>query len=214
MITPSKAADAQSDCILFKLAAETRNQIYDLVYATETNDDGAVELNGTTRSPCKDLILTCQQIYNESRKMYEAAYRDYPTKFTINIANRESPLPFTTTLDNELLRRMEYLSVTWRADEHNKGQPLRFTSTFNLGKGVRNWCEVELNTNDTYCRGREAADKVCFKYRNRSSAAMGGFYYSYLCSSRLRRYKEDVKNGLAQSISFAVGQPCIDPVDG
>jgi hypothetical protein len=91
MISPSKVLDTQSDCILFKLAAETRNQIYDLVYATETNEDGAVELNEATMSPCKDLILTCQQIYNESRKMYKAAYRSHPTKFTINIANRESP---------------------------------------------------------------------------------------------------------------------------
>ena len=106
MINPSKTADAQGDCILFKLTAETRKQIYDLVYAAETDKDGAVELNEATLPPYKDLLLTCQQVYNESRKVYKAAYRDYPVKLTIDIANRES-LPFIPALDNKLLRRME-----------------------------------------------------------------------------------------------------------
>jgi hypothetical protein len=178
------------------------------VYATEINEDGAVELNEATMSPCKDLILTCQQIYNESRKMYKAAYRDYPTKFTIDIANRESPQPFITTLDNKLLRRMESLIVTWRADEHNKGQPLRFTSTCKFGKGFHNGCEVEVDTDDAYWRGRQAADRVCFEYGSRGKTAMEGLYL------HLPRYKEDIRDGIAQNVSFAVGQPFIDPVDG
>jgi len=198
MINPSKALDAQSDCVLFKLAAETRNQIYDLVYATETNKDGAVELNEATMSPCKALILTCQQIYNESRKVYEAAYRDYPTKFTVDIVNRKSLLPFVTTLDNELLRRMESLVVTWRADDYNKGEPLRFTSTFKFGEGFYGGCEAEVVTNDTYWRGRQAANKVCFRYRISGKTAMEGLNASYL---HLPRYKEDIK-GWACSCNF------------
>jgi hypothetical protein len=203
MINPSKTADAQGDCILFKLTAETRKQIYDLVYAAETDKDGAVELNEATLPPYKDLLLTCQQVYNESRKVYKAAYRDYPVKLTIDIANRES-LPFIPALDNKLLRRMESLVVTWRADEHNKGKPLRFTSEFNFEKWLGGVPGVSVDMNDKYWRGPQDADSVCYSYRGLGRTWMNKFYWSHLHPSS---DMEDIRDGLAHAISVAVYAP-------
>jgi hypothetical protein len=192
MIKPSKALDAQSGCNFFKLAAETRNQIYDLVYAAETNKDGAIELNETTAPPCRGLLMTCQQIYNESRKVYKAAYRDYPTKFTIDIADRHN-LPFIPALDNKLLRRMESLVVIWRPDEP-KDQPLRFTSTFELGKVCYNGLEIEADANDASWQGPQAADKVLFDNRIRGTAMEGlnvwFLHVSDVVSSRRERWQD------------------------
>jgi hypothetical protein len=201
MINPSKTADAQGDCILFRLAAETRNQIYDLVYATETIKDGTAELNETTLPPCKDFLLTCQQVYDESRKVYEAAYRNYPTKFTINMPNRGS-LPFTPALDNKLWRRMESLVVTWRADRLNKGQPIHFTSTFSFPQGSHDRCKAWVSMNERYWRGPQAAEKICSSYRDRGQSAMRVIYWSRSDPSWVI---EGLGDKIAYAISFAVG---------
>jgi hypothetical protein len=203
MVNPSKPADTQGNCIFFKLAAETRNQIYGLVYATDTNEDEAVELNETTFSPCKDLLLTCQEVHNESRKMYQAAYRNYPIKFTIDIASRRS-LPFIPALDNRLWRRMKEPVVTWRAGERNKREPLRFTATFNFGKEFQGGCKAWVDTKDTYWRGKRHIDNICLDYRKNGERVMSTFDWAYLRMCVRMDPREDVRDGLAHAIINAV----------
>lgn len=55
MISPSKSMNAQGDCPFFKprFAPELRNEIYALVFKSETSEDGSIELNGTTTPPSK-----------------------------------------------------------------------------------------------------------------------------------------------------------------
>jgi hypothetical protein len=88
-IRPSKIANTQDDCPLFKFAAETRNQIYELVFVVELKEDGSVEFEDTTASNA--LTRTCQQIYNESRGLHREAYHDYPTHTFTMIYRRARP---------------------------------------------------------------------------------------------------------------------------
>ena len=182
MINPSKIADAQGDCILFKLAAETRNQIYDLVYATETDKDGAVELNETTLPPCKDLLLTCQQIYNESHKVYGLAYSDYPTHtFVFDMPDRNQPVP-APAVSETLFRRIKSFRVNWRADEHNKGQPLRFTSHFDKIDAPPYPWRVRVELHDEYWRGKEASDRIRRIYTDTGGGVVNGYYVRWSAS--------------------------------
>jgi hypothetical protein len=130
MINPSNTANTQDDCPLFKLAAETRNQTYELIFAVEPKEDGSVELDDTTASNA--LTRTCQQIYNESRKVHELAYHDYPTHtFTIDVPSRQRLLDgekldrvqqseperttFIPALTDAFFRQMTSFRVTWRS---------------------------------------------------------------------------------------------------
>jgi hypothetical protein len=75
-MNPSKDVDTQDACPLFKLAVELRNEIYSLVFAAETNEDGSIELDKSTAPPSKALTMTCQVIRSETRAMYKAAYQN------------------------------------------------------------------------------------------------------------------------------------------
>jgi hypothetical protein len=89
--TRVKEKDTQDECLLFKLAAETRNEIYALVFPVGPKKDGGIELNNHSAEDA--LTRTCQQIYDESQKMYKRAKRIYPTyTFTINVVDRKEPL--------------------------------------------------------------------------------------------------------------------------
>jgi len=131
MINPLRALNAQDGCHLFKLAAETRNQIYDLVFSfeSEMDEEGNIELNKSTAAPSNALTRTCPQIYNESHAMFRLKTYNYPTKynFTVNVPNRESR-PSIPPLSSGFFRRLSWFRVTWRADEHNSGKPLHLTS--------------------------------------------------------------------------------------
>lgn len=130
MKPPSKAASAHDGCHLFKLAAETRNQIYELVFTIETNEDDSISLNEDTMVPSNALTGTCQQIYNESREMWRAAYHDYPTKRTFSIDVTDRKRPYIPELGREFFVRMSSFCVIWRADEYNDGNPLLLTTSF------------------------------------------------------------------------------------
>ena len=130
MKPPSKAASAHDGCHLFKLAAETRNQIYELVFTIETNEDDSISLNEDTMVPSNALTGTCQQIYNESREMWRAAYHDYPTKRTFSIDVTDRKRPYIPELSREFFVRMSSFCVIWRADEYNDGNPLLLTAPF------------------------------------------------------------------------------------
>lgn len=157
MVNPSKEADPQSDCPLFKLAAETRNQIYELVYATKTSEDGAVELHKTTAPPpSKAPTMACKQTYNKAHAMYKAAYRRYPQHdFTLHVSDRRQR-PFIPTFSNKLFSRINTVRVTWRADEYNKGKPLRLTTHFTGVEGPQRW-RIRVEMHDDYCKGEKTA---------------------------------------------------------
>ena len=181
MATFSKEVDAQSDCPLFKLAAETRNQIYELVYATETNEDGAVELSKTTPPPpSKALTMTCQQIHREAHTMYKAAYRHYPEHdFTLHVSDRNDR-PFIPDFSNHSFSRINSVRVTWRADEHNQGKPLRLTTHFTQYEKLPLWVQrlwprhiwcVQVEMHDDYCKGKRLARNIIqrFQYTGREA---------------------------------------------
>jgi hypothetical protein len=131
MINPSRALNVQDGCCLFKLAAETRNQIYELVFSptTEKDEEGNIELSKAPAAPSNALVGTCQQIYNESHVMFRMASYDYPAihNFTINLPDR-CQRPIVPALSQHFFDRLESFSVTWRADEHNSGKPLHLTA--------------------------------------------------------------------------------------
>ena len=66
MISPSKPFNAQGDCLFFetRFAPELRYKIYALMFAIETNEDGSIELTGSTKPQSKNPSLTCQRIYS------------------------------------------------------------------------------------------------------------------------------------------------------
>ena len=134
-IDPSRTTSLQNDCPLFKLAAKTRNQIYELVFAAvETNDDGAIDLAEAASLPSNALTATCQQIYNESHKVFKLAYRHYPAKhtFTLDMPTYDHE-PSSTAFSREFFHRLHSFRVTWRLykpHEHHDGEPLHLTTHF------------------------------------------------------------------------------------
>lgn len=87
----SQRARNQSNCPLFKLPQELRDQIYELVYTAETKDDGTIMLNAT-KPPTKDLGLTCQRLHVESYGLFKTAYRQYwDHEFSIDLVNGQNP---------------------------------------------------------------------------------------------------------------------------
>jgi hypothetical protein len=173
--TRVKEKDTQDECLLFKLAAETRNEIYALVFPVGPKKDGGIELNNHSGEDA--LTRTCQQIYDESQKMYKRAKRIYPTyTFTINVVDRKEPLVNALALEGFDFLELTSFCVTWRADEHNKGNPLRFTSRFKKReRECHNW-NVKVELHDEYWRGKEAARKVVSNYRRLGEKAMYGCF--------------------------------------
>lgn len=130
MISPSKPFNAQGDCLFFetRFAPELRNKIYALIFAIETNEDGSIELTGSTKPPSKNLSLTCQRIYSETRSMYRAAYRSFANHtFTIDQRIRTLSPEISLALGNDILSRINSFRVTW-SNEHFKIGPLHFTT--------------------------------------------------------------------------------------
>jgi hypothetical protein len=123
MVNPTKEADAQDACPLFKkLAPETRNQIYSLVFAAETDkeDGGSIELNRSTAPPSKNIIMTCQLIRHEAHAMYKAAYRRYPEHlFTLDIPFCRR-YGFVKSLSNEIFSRINTIRMIFQAREYAK----------------------------------------------------------------------------------------------
>jgi hypothetical protein len=131
-MVPSKEVNSQDGCPLFKLAVELRNEIYSLVFAAETNEDGSIEIDESMALPSKALVMTCQVIRSETHAIYKAAYNNYPKHtFTLIEPDRGGRYaPFVPTLSNDLLARLRSIRVHWRADKQNKGKPLRLTTHF------------------------------------------------------------------------------------
>jgi hypothetical protein len=147
MAKATKEASAQDACPLFKLAPETRNQIYSLVFAAETNkeDDESIELNESTAPPSKDIILTCQLIRHEAEAMYKATYRRYPEHvFTLNVPFRRV-VTFVPSLSNDIFSRINVIRATFQAGEHT-GVVSRFTAHFTRINEPRLWdIRVEMH---------------------------------------------------------------------
>jgi hypothetical protein len=160
-MTPSrvKVKDAQSECPLFKLAPETRNEIYALVFAVKTQEDGSVELANFTTDNA--LTRTCQQIYDESHKMYQSTSRDYPSNtFTFDVLDRMDALASIPHVSMHFFDQMTSFRVNWRADEHNQGKPLHFTTHFKKeGPRCRCW-SVRVELHDEFWLGERAVENI------------------------------------------------------
>jgi hypothetical protein len=197
-VNPSQVVNTQDACPLFKLAVEIRNEIYSLVFAVETNDDGSVELNESTTAPSKALVMTCQVIRSETRAMYKAAYQNFPKHtFTSTVHNAVCPnIPFIPALSRDLFSHMRSFRLHWRDDENNAGHPLRFTSHLDRNKhGRRYTARVELH--DVYLYGALPARKLVELYTSMGEAAMGGFIL--VCD-------EDPEQPLDECLAFMFGQ--------
>ncbi|KAM3425690.1 hypothetical protein BST61_g7627 [Cercospora zeina] len=72
------------------LPAETRNNIYELVYTNDTSKDNKVDLL-KAKPPSNSLIRTCRQIHNEAAAFYKPSYRDFwsHSYFTLRVSHRE-----------------------------------------------------------------------------------------------------------------------------
>jgi hypothetical protein len=177
-MNPSKEADAQGNCPLFKLAIELRDEIYSLVFAVETNSDGddSIELNESTAPPSKSLTTPCQAIRSESRAMYRAAYQNYPNNtFTLIVRNRLCPeATLVPALSNDLFARIYSIRPYWQAKDHHQDTPLRFTSHFDRVDHNHRWmAHIELQ--GEYWLGKEAAGRFISWYEFLSARAMDEF---------------------------------------
>jgi len=147
MVKSTQEASAQDACPLFKLAPETRNQIYTLVFAAETNqeDNESIELIRSTATPSKGIIMTCQLIRHEAQAMYKAVYRAYPEHvFTLDIPCRWK-YTFVPSLSNDIFSRINTIRATFKAGEH-VGVMNRFTAHFTRVSGPRLWnIKVEMH---------------------------------------------------------------------
>lgn len=86
----STSANNQQKSPFFKLPPELRNRIYSLAFSSPTNKDGSIDLKHAYPPP-KDILMTCQRIYNECRGIQKTAYREYSDRvFVIDVKGRES----------------------------------------------------------------------------------------------------------------------------
>lgn len=78
------SAEADSCPFLEKMPAELRNEIYELAFSRDEDPSQEVQLFDAS-PPRKGLLLSCHQIYNESKDYYIQAYQKYwrTSKFTV-----------------------------------------------------------------------------------------------------------------------------------
>jgi hypothetical protein len=192
MMKPSRALNAQADSPLFKLAAETRNQIYELLFTIETNEYGDVELSKAT-APSNALAGTCQKIYNESNAMFELAACDYPTKynFVITVRSRENRVPISN-FSSKFFYDINAFRVNWRADEHNGhngGKPLHLTTYFRRYGDIRykgHDLHVHVEVHDRFWTPRPGSGRRVFGVVRSSSfyaKTMMDMLYPFGCPS-------------------------------
>ncbi|WMI39076.1 uncharacterized protein CLAFUR5_20366 [Fulvia fulva] len=83
----------ESQCKLFILPAELRNQIYELVLMPSEIKD-SIDLPQAA-PPSGPLIMTCRRIYHEAGAMYRRVNRDYwtTTHFTMQNTKAEAGDP-------------------------------------------------------------------------------------------------------------------------
>lgn len=178
MANPPKLikANPQNDSPLFRLAAETRNQIYELVYASATNEDGSIELNEATAPPSKALTLTCRQINYEAHEMYKAFYRNYPKHdFTLTVPN-QIRRPYVPKISNDIFSRIDAIRVDWtipstfsiRTTLAQDGidrdmAPLRFIAYFTRVDKPERWT-VQVEMPDGHCTDSQQTDTHIVPY--------------------------------------------------
>jgi hypothetical protein len=176
-----------------KLPAELLDQIYLLVFTVETSEYGSIELNRATRPPCKALTMTCQKVRNETRAMHRAAHQSFSDHtFTVDMSHRYITPDVPRELGTDLLTRMHLFRITWNADEHNKGAPLRFTTHIDRhAPDIKLSAQVELHDGDRYWRGWWMEANAIREYREHAIHAMRCF--------AIRCRDEDRRDGLDEN---------------
>jgi hypothetical protein len=169
-----KERDAQKECPLFKFAPETRNEIYALVFAAKTQEDGSLKLEKVPADNA--LTRTCQQIYDESHKMYELASRDFPSSytFTIDVLDRKDALASIPDVSMQFFMQMTSFRVNWRADDRNQGKSFRFTSHFQKRKPGFQYWSVGVDMHDEHWLGELHGNRMLISLRTIGTRAMYG----------------------------------------
>ncbi|KAK4895309.1 hypothetical protein LTR27_006652 [Elasticomyces elasticus] len=108
----SASPGTQPSCLLLSLAAELRNQIYELVFNEQS--DESVELF-KTQPPSNALLLACHVIYSEAALVYAHAYRKYWTETAFMLTYRGQPsrsvIDAISTLREEDCHRISNIAI-------------------------------------------------------------------------------------------------------
>ncbi|KAK3642665.1 hypothetical protein LTR56_010713 [Elasticomyces elasticus] len=94
---------------LLTIPVEMRNSIYELVFFTQPEKADLLD----PAPPSKALLLTCREIYCETRGVYLTAYHRYweETRFTVRMP-LAARTEYTTSLTIEALRAVRHLQLT------------------------------------------------------------------------------------------------------
>ena len=203
----STSTNPQASSLLFILPRELRDQIYNLAFTIKTNADNTIDLNTATKPPSKSLSLTCQRLHNETFALYKAAYKNWPTHtFNIDMSVRPLPADIPRDLANDLVKRMCSFRVFWHANEYNKGEPLRFVTSFDRdGPSQVFRTQVRVHPGDRYWRGMGLVFRAIQHYRGHAFRMINVF-----------DHESNLGNGwsLAESLGYCVMRSVWNDSDG
>lgn len=149
-------ADEQNACLLLRLPAEIRNQIYAYAMTPNFGQTASDENDATdpltslaaaaSTAPSKSLLLTCGRVYNEAREMFTAAQRRFWSShiFTIELkfGDNVSRLPI---LRKEAIELMPTIFVYVRVKNTNRG--FIFLEDGEIGLHARLWAIRNISMN-------------------------------------------------------------------
>jgi hypothetical protein len=92
----------------------------------------------------------------------------------IDVPNRKQPVP-VPTVSKKFFRRIKSFRVNWNANEHNKGNLLRFTSHFDKVNPQPYPWRVRVELHDEFWCGKRASDRLMGMYTQAGSEAMEGY---------------------------------------
>lgn len=137
-LTLHPEVNLQTGCGFFKLPAELRNVIYDLVFDTHKQSELPLE-HAESCAPSKLPLTACRRVYSEAKGIFDTSIRGYWSQTTFTIEILESKKRITAT---ELsvaaiqlhIRHIQHIGVT----TSTKGIPL---TIFLLGstREARSW---------------------------------------------------------------------------
>jgi hypothetical protein len=116
---PTPATDPQTQCILFRLPQELRDNIYEHVFGTGVVE-GYIQIKDSLAiAPQSALTITCRQIHDEATPLHQAATTTYWAanvfRYTLSL---DMNLPVLTTKRVELMTRiiLHYDAHSWHSE--------------------------------------------------------------------------------------------------